>query len=97
MSTAILSIPVSLLLKSPFRDHIRHAYYTGPSIDTLRSNLFPHFTNNAAGSSTAKGLTESFQTVFGVVFPAVNGILAGKPTFSVTFTISNAEQRGKHE
>jgi potassium/chloride transporter 9 len=78
MIIAILSIPASLAIKKPFHDPDRHAYYTGPSLETLRDNLFPRFTANAAGSSTPKGQRDSFQTVFGVVFPAVNGILAGK-------------------
>lgn len=73
---AILSIPVSSLFVQPFIDLERGAFYTGWSLTTFRENLFPHFTSGAAGSSTGP-FKENWQTVFGVLFPAVTGLLAG--------------------
>ncbi|CDR88861.1 related to Na-K-Cl cotransporter [Sporisorium scitamineum] len=76
LCVAILSIPISSFTVKPFIDDDRGAYYTGWSWDTLRNNLFPRFTSGAAGSSTGTE-TENWQSVFGVLFPAVTGILAG--------------------
>ena len=69
---SIVSIPVSVLLKSPFDDAI---LYSGPSWETLKENLFPHFTQGGAGS-ILKG-KETFNDLFGVFFPATAGIFAG--------------------
>jgi potassium/chloride transporter 9 len=77
MALATLSIPISAFLKAPFTDPVRRATFTGPSIDTLRQNLFPRFTSNANGSSSPKGQAETFKSTFGVLFPAASGILAG--------------------
>ncbi|KAL3229094.1 hypothetical protein RNJ44_02181 [Nakaseomyces bracarensis] len=70
---SIISIPVSTIFKQPFiEDSIS---YTGPSWQTFRHNLFPHFTKGAAGS-LLKG-KENFSDLFGVFFPATAGIFAG--------------------
>ncbi|KAK0535124.1 hypothetical protein OC834_001622 [Tilletia horrida] len=92
LAVSIISIPISSLAVSPFVDEERGAYYTGWSLSTLRENLFPSFTSNAAGSGSPPGVQESWQSVFGVLFPAVIGILAGasvsgdlrKPSKSLT-------------
>ncbi|PWN38227.1 uncharacterized protein FA14DRAFT_143118 [Meira miltonrushii] len=76
LGLAILSIPVSSFVVKPFIDLERGAYYTGWSLKTFENNLLPHFTSGAAGSSTGP-LKENWQTVFGVLFPAVTGLLAG--------------------
>ncbi|UZJ56363.1 hypothetical protein CBS101457_005683 [Exobasidium rhododendri] len=76
LGAAIISIPISSIFVHPFIDEERGAYYTGWSLQTFRDNLTPHFTSGAAGSSTGS-LKESWQTVFGVLFPAVTGLLAG--------------------
>ncbi|PWN29070.1 hypothetical protein BDZ90DRAFT_231069 [Jaminaea rosea] len=76
LGISILSIPVSSVLLSPYSDEERGIFYTGWSLETLQSNLWPHFTRGAAGSSSAN-MTESWASVFGVLFPAVTGILAG--------------------
>ena len=76
LSVAILSIPISSFVVKPFIDDDRGAYYTGWAWETLRNNLFPRFTSGAAGSSTGTDV-ENWQSVFGVLFPAVTGILAG--------------------
>ncbi|PWN46615.1 hypothetical protein IE53DRAFT_372188, partial [Violaceomyces palustris] len=76
LGLSILSIPISSLVVQPFVDDERGAYYTGWSLQTLRENLLPNFTSGAAGSSTGDR-PESWQSVFGVLFPAVTGILAG--------------------
>ncbi|KDN40435.1 hypothetical protein K437DRAFT_227347 [Tilletiaria anomala UBC 951] len=76
LAISILSIPVSSIFVHPFSDEDRGAYFTGWSLHTFRENLFPHFTSGAAGSSTGDQV-ETWQSVFGVLFPAVTGILAG--------------------
>lgn len=76
LGVAILSIPISSFVVHPFIDEERGVYYTGWSLNTLRDNFMPHFTSGAAGSSTG-AFRESWQTVFGVLFPAVTGLLAG--------------------
>jgi potassium/chloride transporter 9 len=76
LGAAIISIPISSIFVHPFIDEERGAYYTGWSLQTLQDNLTPHFTSGAAGSSTGS-LKENWQTVFGVLFPAVTGLLAG--------------------
>ncbi|KAL4399249.1 potassium:chloride symporter [Malassezia pachydermatis] len=76
LSFAVISIPLSSFLVEPMEDAARDVYYTGWSWMTLSENLWPHFTSGAAGSSTAPK-RENWWTVFGVLFPAVCGILAG--------------------
>ncbi|KAF2034688.1 hypothetical protein EK21DRAFT_97325 [Setomelanomma holmii] len=72
---AIVSIPLSSAIRSPFVDTREHIIFTGFSMHTLRRNLLPHFTKGAAGSAI-KG-HENFQDLFGILFPATGGILAG--------------------
>ncbi|CCE65896.1 hypothetical protein TPHA_0N01150 [Tetrapisispora phaffii CBS 4417] len=72
LMSSIISIPLSLIFKSPFKDVIS---YSGPSWDTFKENLYPHLTKGAAGSM-AKG-KETFNDLFGVFFPATAGIFAG--------------------
>ncbi|WFD24344.1 hypothetical protein MEQU1_003043 [Malassezia equina] len=76
MSLSVVSIPLSSFLVRPFEDVQHDIYYTGWSLTTLSENLWPRFTSGAAGSSTAPN-KESWFSVFGVLFPAVCGILAG--------------------
>lgn len=68
-----LSIPFSAMIKPAFSDG--EITYTGPSWNTLKGNLFPHFTKGAAGS-LLKG-KENFNDMFGIFFPATAGIFAG--------------------
>jgi solute carrier family 12 (potassium/chloride transporters), member 9 len=72
---ATFSIPFSALILSPFQDNKQYVHFTGLSVQTLRENMFPHFTKGAAGSQI-KG-HENFQDLFGILFPATCGILAG--------------------
>lgn len=44
--------------------------FTGPSVDTLATNLLPQFVPQGGTPST-------FVSVFGVLFPAVTGIMTG--------------------
>ena len=76
LSLAILSIPLSSFLVEPFEDSARSVYYSGWNWITLAENMWPNFTSGAAGSSTMPG-KENWRSVFGVLFPAVCGILAG--------------------
>ena len=71
---AIVSIPVSAVTKDPYVDDKHGIVFTGFSLDTLRENMMPQFTKGAAGSVTKH--RESFQDLFGILFPATGGILA---------------------
>jgi solute carrier family 12 (potassium/chloride transporters), member 9 len=66
-----LSIPFSVLVQPPFRDADRGIDFTGPSWVTIRANLLPHTTG-----PHYHGL-DTFRELFGVLFPATSGILAG--------------------
>lgn len=76
LSLAVASIPISSILVEPFEDSARDVYYSGWNWLTFAENLWPNFTAGAAGSSTAPE-KENWRSVFGVLFPAVCGILAG--------------------
>ncbi|KAJ5708247.1 hypothetical protein N7488_008048 [Penicillium malachiteum] len=70
---ATFSIPVSAIFMKPFfREGVE---FTGLSLKTLTENLKPHLTKGAAGSQL-KG-RETFQDLFGILFPATGGIFAG--------------------
>ena len=71
---SILSIPLSALLQSPFANRKSGVDFTGPSLETMRSNIMPRFTRGAAGSEIDG--KESFQDLFGILFPATGGIFA---------------------
>ncbi|KNG49045.1 cation chloride cotransporter [Stemphylium lycopersici] len=72
---AAVSIPVSAVVLPPFNDPKENIVFTGLSINTFRQNLLPHFTRGAAGSVDHH--RENFQDLFGILFPATGGILAG--------------------
>ncbi|KAH3673610.1 hypothetical protein WICPIJ_009727 [Wickerhamomyces pijperi] len=72
---ATISIPVSSVFVKPFIFKEYGLLYTGPTWDTVRSNLFPEFTQGAAGSLLPG--KETFQDLFGIFFPATAGIFAG--------------------
>lgn len=72
---ATFSIPFSAAILKPFEDTQQYVNFTGLSLETLRANLLPKFTRGAAGSQI-KG-HENFQDLFGILFPATCGILAG--------------------
>lgn len=72
---ATFSIPLSTLIVSPFESRRLGIQYTGLSLETFRGNLMPRFTRGAAGSQL-KG-KETFQDLFGILFPATGGIFAG--------------------
>ncbi|KAI1104324.1 amino acid permease-domain-containing protein [Jackrogersella minutella] len=68
---SIISIPVSTIVRSPFKDDSIGIEFTGLSLDTMRSNLYPH-----AAGPTYRGL-ETFRELFGILFSATSGIFAG--------------------
>ncbi|KAG0017009.1 hypothetical protein BGZ81_010960 [Podila clonocystis] len=68
-----LSIFVSFATMPAFSIPERNIEYTGWSWETLQENMWPRFTVTTGPD----GSKESFQTVFGVLFPACIGILAG--------------------
>jgi|SRR5579859_5534241 len=74
-----ISIPLSSFLVRPFTESTRAGgsiVYTGISLDSLKSNLWPRFTSGAAGSSNPLR-RETIASVFGVFFPATAGVFAG--------------------
>ncbi|KAF2757057.1 hypothetical protein EJ05DRAFT_501598 [Pseudovirgaria hyperparasitica] len=72
---ATFSIPFSTLIVAPFENLKQGVEYTGLRVETLRQNLFPHFTKGAAGSQLKT--RETWQDLFGILFPATGGIFAG--------------------
>ncbi|OLY79271.1 putative transporter, partial [Smittium mucronatum] len=80
---SVISILLSFFLKSPFQNPSKNIYYTGLSYDTLMSNLWPDFSVGPNGES------ETFGKVFGVMFPACVGIMAGA---SMSGSLKNPSQ-----
>ena len=72
---ATFSVPLSTIARRPFETKHQYLHFTGFSLDTLKQNLLPHFTRGAAGSQL-RG-KENYQDLFGILFPATGGILAG--------------------
>ena len=68
---AILSIPISAVVKTPFNEADWGVEFTGVSAQTLANNLLPHSTG-----SEYNGI-ETFRSLFGILFPATSGIFAG--------------------
>ncbi|OTA94814.1 hypothetical protein M434DRAFT_70464 [Hypoxylon sp. CO27-5] len=71
LTIAIISIPISAIARSPFKDDVVGIEFTGLSLDTIRSNLYPH----AAGP--AYHGVQTFRDLFGILFSATSGIFAG--------------------
>jgi potassium/chloride transporter 9 len=65
---AVLSIPVSALVKRPFWNRETGTEFTGVSFTTFVDNLFPQDSNTDF---------RSFRGLFGILFPATSGIFAG--------------------
>ncbi|CAG8142738.1 unnamed protein product [Penicillium nalgiovense] len=72
---ATFSIPLSAVFMKPFPIPRQGVEFTGLRLKTLMGNLKPHLTKGAAGSQI-KG-RETFQDLFGILFPATGGIFAG--------------------
>ncbi|CAH6723945.1 vacuolar cation-chloride cotransporter 1 [[Candida] jaroonii] len=73
LTIAIVSIPISSLVhKTYFLDV---PYNVGISLSVFKENLWPNFTQGAAGS-VLEG-PETFRDLFGIFFPATAGIFAG--------------------
>lgn len=71
---ATFSIPVSALFKKPFSNPAQGVEFTGFRLETFVENLKPRLTKGAAGSQGES--KETFQSLFGVLFPATSGIFA---------------------
>lgn len=67
LGAAILSIPASALFRQPFEDPSLDINFTGLSLDTLESNLWPHT------EGTHYGGFQVFRDLFGILFPATSG------------------------
>jgi potassium/chloride transporter 9 len=68
---SILSIPLSAIFVAPFQDPVKGIHFTGVSLNTLRSNLWPH-----KQGREFRGV-DTFRELFGILFPATSGIFAG--------------------
>lgn len=80
LTLSTLSIPVSAIFASPgypLAPPYDNLKYTGICWDTIKENLWPHFTSGAAGSMQPPGVPETFKNLFGIFFPATAGIFAG--------------------
>ncbi|ROW06026.1 hypothetical protein VMCG_04617 [Cytospora schulzeri] len=71
LGAAILSIPISALFRKPFEDPNLDIKFTGLSMATLESNLWPHKQGKHYGGLAV------FRDLFGILFPATSGIFAG--------------------
>ncbi|KAK8034973.1 Amino acid permease [Apiospora rasikravindrae] len=71
LTIAILSIPISAIARSPFKDDRLDVEFTGLSSQTLLSNLHP---NSPTMHHTS---LDRFRELFGILFPATSGIFAG--------------------
>lgn len=71
---ATFSIPLSAIVLKPFSVPRLGVEFTGLSWQTFLENLKPRLTKGAAGSQR-KG-RETFQDLFGILFPATGGIFA---------------------
>ncbi|KAI0999159.1 Vacuolar cation-chloride cotransporter 1 [Podosphaera aphanis] len=69
---ATLSIPLSALFVTPFENIEIGITYTGLSWETFVDNLKPRLTKDTAGNGQ-----ETFNNLFGILFPATGGIFAG--------------------
>lgn len=67
LGAAILSIPASALFRQPFEDPSLDIDFTGLSLDTLESNLWPHT------EGTHYVGFQVFRDLFGILFPATSG------------------------
>ncbi|KAF3934122.1 hypothetical protein ABW19_dt0210240 [Dactylella cylindrospora] len=71
---ATYSIPLSTFFVKPMYSDTG-MIYSGLSLKTFKENLYPHFIRGAAGSESNS--KESYQSLFGILFPATGGIFAG--------------------
>lgn len=78
LSAAILSIPFSAIFRQPFVDLNLDVNFTGISLETLSSNLWPH-----TEGAHYDGISV-FRDLFGILFPATSGSSINSP---VTFTV----------
>ncbi|KAK8136886.1 hypothetical protein PG984_004826 [Apiospora sp. TS-2023a] len=71
LAIAILSIPISAIAKSPFKDDQLNVEFTGLSSQTLMANLHP------ISPTLHHSSLHRFRELFGILFPATSGIFAG--------------------
>lgn len=68
LGAAIVTIPLSAMFRQPFEDPSLDVKFTGISIETLQSNLWPHM-----GGRHYEGI-QIFRDLFGILFPATSGM-----------------------
>ncbi|KAH9901944.1 amino acid permease-domain-containing protein [Xylariomycetidae sp. FL2044] len=88
LAIATLSIPVSAIFQSPFEDAHAGVDFTGPSLETIRSNLYPHNRGREY-----RGI-DTFRELFGILFSCTSGIFAGASMSGDLVNPSKAIPRG---
>lgn len=83
LGAAILSIPISALFREPFEDPSLDVNFTGLSLATLESNLWPHTEGRHFSG------VQVFRDLFGILFPATSGL-------SSTFTSNSATSKAEY-
>lgn len=73
LGAAILSIPCSALFRKPFADPSLDVEFTGLSLATLESNLWPHIEGKHYSG------VQVFRDLFGILFPATSGLSFSAP------------------
>ncbi|KAI5924353.1 amino acid permease-domain-containing protein [Camillea tinctor] len=68
---ATLSIPFSAIARHPFKNDDLGVEFTGLSLDTMQSNLFPH-----TSGPKYNGI-DTFRELFGILFSCTSGVFAG--------------------
>ncbi|KAF4120813.1 solute carrier family 12 (potassium/chloride transporters), member 9 [Geosmithia morbida] len=71
LSLAVISIPASAIFLTPFNDEKIGLHFTGLSLETLAENFLP-----IPDTVYYTGF-DTFRDLFGILFPATAGILAG--------------------
>ncbi|KAI9145259.1 amino acid permease-domain-containing protein [Paraphysoderma sedebokerense] len=66
LNISTLSVIISLLVRSPMVDSSLNLNFTGPSLETLKSNLYPSFSESY-----------NMNILFGILFPSCTGVLSG--------------------
>lgn len=67
LGASILSVPISALFRQPFEDPSLDIKFTGLSLATLESNLWPHIDGQHYDG------WQVFRDLFGILFPATSG------------------------
>lgn len=73
LAIALFSVIVFAVISYFFQKPGAILGYTGPSLETLKTNMYANYTQGPGGT----GPVYSFRTLFGILFPSVTGIMTG--------------------